>query len=307
MSNSTKSLYSMINNNGDIEELEEYEGNYFSNSFEGRDIPENAEFVPKFIYPPTEQRENDNDIIAYEDFLSLRPIEEFEFEEPETVCGLDERTEINNTTEFPFRAICMLLITRSDGGKSRGTGWFNGLGTIITAGHCVYSSKVKKWHKSITVFPGRSGSLNPYGSQTSKIFWSVKGWTEDHDSEYDYGAIILPNRELGNKVGHFGFRYDPDSFFNNRSLNLCGYPGDKPYGTQWFMYDKIASVEDRKLKYMLDTAGGQSGAPSWLYFPQNDQRHSVGIHAYGGCPNGSTRINKPVFQNLLNWKKLGEQ
>jgi len=53
---------------------------------------------------------------------------------------------------------------------------------------------------------------------------------------------------------------------------------------------------------MLDTFGGQSGSPTWRFV--NEQRHAVGIHAYGGCPNSSTRIVPPVFNNMLAWRQL---
>jgi V8-like Glu-specific endopeptidase len=86
-------------------------------------------------------------------------------------------------------------------------------------------------------------------------------------------------------------------------VNNSGYPGDKPFGTQWFNAGAITQVTNRKIYYMIDTYGGQSGSPVWRFL--NGQRHGVGIHAYGGCPNSATRIVKEVFDNMLAWRNLG--
>ena len=63
---------------------------------------------------------------------------------------------------------------------------------------------------------------------------------------------------------------------------------------------RVTKVESRRIYYMLDRAGGQSGSPTWRY--RYGKRHAVGIHAYGGCPNKSTRISKAVFDNMKKRK-----
>lgn len=224
-----------------------------------------------------------------------------EFESPESVCGSDGRVRVTATTRIPWRWICQLIITRRDGRQSRCTGWFIGPCTVMTAGHCVFSHSAGGWARRIEVIPGMNGGSRPYGSQTSTRFRSVTGWTRDQSVNYDYGAIILPNNSLGNRVGWFGFASLSTSSLNNLLVNNSGYAGDKPFGTQWFNAGRITNVTSRRLYYMLDTYGGQSGSPTWRY--NNGQRHAVGIHAYGGCPNKSTRIIRPVYDNMLRWKR----
>ena len=51
--------------------------------------------------------------------------------------------------------------------------------------------------------PGRKQTVAPFGAVTSSVFWSVKGWVESGDENYDYAAIVLP-KDLGNKTGWFG-------------------------------------------------------------------------------------------------------
>lgn len=219
---------------------------------------------------------------------------------PENICGNDDRIRILQTTETPWRWICQLIITAANGSQYRCTGWFIGPHTVMTAGHCVYMHDNGGWAKQIEVIPGMNASSRPFGSKVSKVFRSVIGWTKNKDWNYDYGAIILPDNTLGNRVGWFGFAVLSDSTLNNLMANNSGYPGDKPFGTQWFNAGRVTKYTDRKFYYMIDTMGGQSGSPVWRLI--NGQRQAIGVHAYGGCPNSATRITKAVFDNMVAWK-----
>lgn len=240
-----------------------------------------------------------------QEFFTLPRSCDLEYETPESVCGADERIQIRQTTGIPWRMICQLIITRRDGRRSRCTGWFISPRTVMTAGHCVYShSGQKGWAQSIEVIPGMNGRLRPFGSAVGTSFRSVKGWTNSRKPSHDYGCIILPkNAPLGRRTGWWGFANLRDRSLRNLLANNSGYPGDKPFGTQWYNAGRITRVTSRRLYYMLDTAGGQSGSPTWRY--SKGKRHAIGIHAYGGCPNKSTRISKPVFKNMKKWKQLG--
>ena len=223
----------------------------------------------------------------------------------EVVIGRDDRVQITNTAAYPWRAICSLLITARDGSRWIGTGWLVGPRTVITAGHCVYMHRRGGWARRIEVIPGRNGSTRPYGSCTSSSFHSVKGWTRKKKRSHDYGAIILPRScPYGRRLGYFG--YANLSFFSllRLKVNLSGYPGDKPRGTQWWHARRIKWVTPRTVVYNIDTAGGQSGSPVWRL--RRGKRHVVGIHTNGSMSgNSATRITKPVFNNIKNWKRLG--
>lgn len=219
---------------------------------------------------------------------------------PESVCGNDDRVEITNTTAIPWRWNCKLIIRFPNGATGGCTGWFIGPKAVMTAGHCVYSSGNGGWARQIEVIPGMRGSTRPYGSMIGTSFRSVTGWTQNSDPNYDYGCIILPSPSLGNLVGYFGFAALTDASLQNLLVNNAGYPGDKPFGTQWFNAGTITNVTARKIYYMLDTYGGQSGSCTWRLL--NNQRHAVGIHAYGGCPNSATRIVTAVYNNMMTWR-----
>jgi glutamyl endopeptidase len=200
----------------------------------------------------------------------------------------------------PWRWICKLIIRFPNGATGGCTGWFIGPKAVMTAGHCVYSSASGGWASQIEVIPGMRGATRPYGSMIGTSFRSVTGWTQNSDPNYDYGCIILPSPTLGNQVGYFGFAALTDASLQNLLVNNSGYPGDKPFGTQWFNAGRVTNVTAQKIYYMLDTYGGQSGSSTWRYL--NGERHAVGIHAYGGCPNSATRIVTAVFNNMMTWR-----
>jgi len=223
----------------------------------------------------------------------------------ESVLGTDQRIQIQQTDTFPWRVHASLLITARDNSRWVGTAWFIGPRTLVTAGHCVYikNSQVlgrDGWVKSIQVMPGRNGKELPFGAVTTTQFWSVQGWTESGDQNYDYAAIIIP-ADLGSTVGWLGIGVFSDATLQTAKANISGYPVDKAEGTQWYDKRKIASLNPNKLFYEADTAGGQSGAA--VYVIQGGDRIAVGVHAYGGATaNSGTRISAPVYTNLNNWK-----
>jgi len=225
----------------------------------------------------------------------------------ESVIGNDDRVQVVSVNSSPWSMICQLIVKNNNGACSHGTGWFISPRTIITAGHCVYShTSTSGWVDSVEVIPCINGHSRPYGSVVGTVFQSVRGWTVKKNKSYDYGCIILPREyPLGNRTGWFGFAKLSDHSLQNLIVNNSGYPADKKFGTQWFNADRILNITTKQLEYRLDTAGGQSGSPIWRL--SLDKRHVVGIHAYGGTENKSTRIDNAVFNNMLIWKQLGSK
>lgn len=241
--------------------------------------------------------------------IKLRDIGEASFGPPssamESVHGPDDRVRVTGTSAYPWRAHASLAITAADGSSWIGTGWFIGPHTLVTAGHCVYikNSGVAGrdgWVRSISVMPGRNETTLPYGQVTSTSFRTVNGWANSGDQNYDYGAIIIPT-QLGNSTGWFGFGVYSDADLVASTVNISGYPGDKPAGTQWYDSHRVASVGSHKVHYDVDTFGGQSG--SAVYRVIDGARYGVAVHAYGGATtNSGTRVSSPVFNNLKTWK-----
>ncbi|SFJ43292.1 trypsin-like serine peptidase [Thermoflavimicrobium dichotomicum] len=223
-----------------------------------------------------------------------------------SVIGKDNRTKVTNTKAYPYRAIAYIQLPKN----FVCTGWFISPDTIVTAGHCLYNVSPKDglsgWIPWAKIYPGRNGSSAPYGYANASHLYTVKGWTQDRDPRYDYGAIKL-DRPLGNSVGWFGFRWQSASLTGIKE-NIAGYPAGKGQ-TMWQHKDQIRKTKARQLGYQNDTEGGQSGSPVYeTYNSKCNGPCGIAIHAYGtglfkDGHNYGTRITKDVFDNLMNWKK----
>jgi len=226
----------------------------------------------------------------------------------ETVIGADSRVQITGTTTFPYRAV--VHITRNGNGWC--SGWMINANTVATAGHCVAPGGTGAFYSgTFRVFPGRNGASTPFGSCTARRLNSVTGWVSSGDENYDYGALKL-NCTVGNSTGWFGFWWQSASL-TGLSATTSGYPGDKPFGTQWRSIDQVRVTQDRQIFYLNDTFGGQSGSPVYQNRPAGSSfcvgRCVMGIHAYGlhgSAPhsnyNHGTRITQAVFNNLVSWR-----
>jgi V8-like Glu-specific endopeptidase len=225
----------------------------------------------------------------------------------EAVIGAtDERVQITNTHQYPWRLHASLLITAADNSQWIGTAWFISPRTLVTAGHCVYvkgSGLATRdgWVRKIQVMPGRNENQLPFGGMSATEFWTVKGWGEKGLENYDYGAIILPS-VFPQDLGFFGFGVFEDERLLRSTVNIAGYPGDKKSGTLWYDHRQVGSVNSDKVFYAADTAGGQSGACVYVF--HQGRRVGVAIHTYGGATaNSGTRISSQVFTNLEAWKR----
>jgi V8-like Glu-specific endopeptidase len=215
----------------------------------------------------------------------------------ESIIDRDDREQITDSSDIPWRWICSLVMTAQGGSKYIGTGWLAGPRVVLTAGHCVYFHDDGGWPAQIEVYPARNGSDQPFG-YTSSTFRSVNGWVKQQLRGCDYGAIILPEAP---PVGFFGYSSMADSDLAGLMVSVYGYPGDKPDGTLWGHYRQLKQVMSDQLVYNIATIGGQSGAPVWD--KNGNDRNVVGIHTTGGAAgNSATRITDEVFDNIGKWK-----
>ena len=227
----------------------------------------------------------------------------------QAVIGPDTRTQVNPTTVVPYQQIAHLNVTYLSIVTGTCTGWFVGPHTVMTAGHCVYDP-IFGWATSVEVIPAKNGGTNPHGSQTvgSSALRAVDGWVNSGNQNFDYGAIILPNDNLGNAVGWFHYGVFSDTFLtgiegSTPELIVTGYPADKTFGTMWTDPDPLYDFNANWLYYYVDTYSGQSGSPIWI----NDTIGAVAVagHTAGSCvvdsSNCGPRYVQAISDNLQLW------
>jgi glutamyl endopeptidase len=228
----------------------------------------------------------------------------------ESVIDDDGRTRVTNTKTFPARATVLILF---EGGFGC-SGWLVNRDTVVTAGHCVSPGDGTMYARSTyEIAPGYNDTAadpTPYGMCGARRLYTnatFKNNGTDTADDFDYGAIKL-DCIVPAEVGHYGYRRN---VADDDRITVQGYPGDKPFGTQWRMSGRVTVLQPRRVFYRIDTAGGQSGSPVWRNVNSNCEFCGIGIHAYGvdgtdaglyGRHNHGTRITDSVFQNITNWK-----
>lgn len=220
---------------------------------------------------------------------------------PKSIVGSDDRIRVNNTTSYPYSAVCQLSITFPSGNTFVGTAWMYWDNIAITAGHCVFDSGEGGWATSIVVRPGANGSTNPFGTANAQSLDAPVKWTNNENAGFDYGIIVLDS-DIGNTTGWFGSHYG--SGLKGKSITITGYPGEY-YRQMWTMSGTVKRTTTNKVFYDIDTTGGQSGSPVYWYSGATYGYQAIAIHAYGVSfltTNSGTRITSSVFEHLASYR-----
>ncbi len=231
---------------------------------------------------------------------------------PLSVIGDDDRTLIENTTDFPYRTTGKVLMVFNDiynnstGQTSTrrfiGTGFLEGPDLLVTAGHCLYGDVTTddyddgiynpRFPDEMYFYPGLNGNGNePYGSvEVERIYLEDSYYL---NLEKDWGCCKL-SEKIGNTTGYMG--KISNFFVEDYPVVSFGYPGSK----DGYMYEAagvITGMTDDGYSYKttLDTEGGQSGSPYRI--ERNGSYYVCGIHTYsvGTSYTGGTRIDNFMF------------
>lgn len=239
---------------------------------------------------------------------------------PISIIGSDNRTQVLQTNDWPYRGIVKMYMTfnnvlNHNDGKYRnrtfvGTGFMEGPNLMVSAGHCGYSDVTNdgnyedgisnpRFPDKIEVYAGINGNSQHSSSYIYYAEVSViniqKEYFETASTNYDWCAMQL-DRDLGEKTGYYG--KISNWYKSEAQVYSYGYPGDKATDTMWETHGKLTGKNDYKYSYDFDTYGGQSGSP---VFMKSDEGaiYVCGIHTSGSSSfNYATRINTFIFHYL---------
>lgn len=221
---------------------------------------------------------------------------------PLSVIGSDDRVHITSTTSYPWQSIVKLYTTWG-ADTYIGSGVMIDKNHVLTAGHCVYDIFLGGWADSIRVIPGMDNGNEPYGHAWATDMRCYLDWRTSHDHQHDFAVLTL-DRDIGLQTEWMElYTTDASSSVYTGDLNVAGYPADLDYGLNMYWdYDVGRYANEYNHWYYLDTTGGMSGSPVWIYDGVNQSIISVCAYSDDGSgSNHGTRIDKNKFDCINNW------
>jgi V8-like Glu-specific endopeptidase len=222
----------------------------------------------------------------------------------ETVFGGDDRRRRNDTTIYPWRAVCKLFMTFPDGRHYVGTGTMIGKNDVLTAAHCVYDQKTGQWASEILVVPGLDGDDEPYSRAYMRYETTFQAYV-DGDKRHDIALLTL-DREIGEETGWLGYRVQERPV--GVTAHLSAYSGDVENGLrQYYAYGPIEGEDASGLfvYYHIDMMPGASGGA--LFELEDGERWVFAVNAqYTNDWNIGCRIDEETFAALLEWTQAND-
>lgn len=212
---------------------------------------------------------------------------------------------VADTTKGQYVNTVLLDITTYDGKKHQASGFVVGDNAIATCGHCVYNPKWGGWAKNIKVIPACNGASHPRGEYQATDMQCGGNWYEHQNNQDDWG-IVLVSKNIGDRVGWLGLRWQSDSY-GSKAVQLNGYPVLTIYGENeppemFHSTGNITNSSDRTLTGNWISYRGMSGGPLYYY------SSSTGYTAIGFCRgNGSNysdamRIDEWIYKKFISFR-----
>lgn len=206
--------------------------------------------------------------------------------EKRKVIGTDTRQLVQTNDDFPYTAIGRFALGC--------TGTFIAPGVILTSAHCLYDHD-SGWYSGLYLKFRREKGCDPSTGfpHTWKRSVVLDGYKTNHDINYDVGLVIVEETSPVHML------YTAATNIPLSTINLAGYPIDKPNRCLWLSSCTLTRVTPHRLRYPCDTYNGNSGSP--VYYPSGPNPHVIyAVHGYGSTQyNTAIRITQDLETKLI--------
>ena len=207
--------------------------------------------------------------------------------------GEDDRRRAD-AMKYPFRAV--LRIESDFGHLEQGTAFLAGPRLLLTAGHCVFHPKLKRYASRISLFDDAGHGFAVRDWDCHEL------WKKQQSAAADIGFIRLPTA-LGDALGYLGTAAVGAGPLKG-DFAVSGYPLDVPdRRRQYFDIGKVTRQHQMLFGYEMDTGAGQSGAP--VFFLAQGAAMAAGVHIQGvgehGHYNLALRMTPALVERVRGW------
>jgi len=225
-----------------------------------------------------------------------------------TVFGEDDRVEITDTEDYPYRMIGLILMESKAGEKRMCSGTLIGPHTVLTAAHCIYDHDRGGWLQNFRFVPGSRGSNTddaPFGVYAFDAVYILDGYTANYEGTYnsvflwDLGIITLQD-PIGDDLGWMAYNHFED--LGAFETNITGYPGDKPFGTMWL---STCETEEENIAevYFVNDCDAYPGSSGSAEYAIDDDGNPVIVGVFiaeNPKVNTGLRLNAAYFEWVNN-------
>ncbi len=221
--------------------------------------------------------------------LIASPIGGLDFIGERNIHGEDERTPVLNTSVAPYSSIGYL-----SGGC---TGTLIAPNAVLTAGHCLYNYKDKKFITSLDFSPQVYDNFHyTKGIYRWERAFLLREFVETNDYALDFAVVIL-DRDVD--LPHLKIGSIKDLSLEDRVF-FAGYPGDKKFLSPWQSSCVVESLGP-VMEYPCDSFGGMSGS---AIFKAGEADTIYGIHVAGGVEiNFGKGFDRAAVRKIKEWLK----
>lgn len=205
------------------------------------------------------------------------------------IFGIDTRTEVVETKQFPYNSIVSLDLRYGDESYI-GTGFLVSEEIVLTAGHNLFDKATRTWADEIYVFTEPKNKENMTTFKELKVPRDYTAATGISKIRYDWGLIKLKEKLQTSSVVKIAKAQDVSDILS-KNIKIAGYPLIVKGAESDKMWEADGGIDqyevvDEMLYYKISTSGGNSGSP--VLVESDEGWTAIGVHggsySQGGIP-----------------------